>query len=363
MRRTKRAWARARTAALLAAAAVASSSCGISLQSLPKIGGVSGPTYTITATFANVVNLPANAQVRVGAFSVGYVSSIGVRDFQALVSMKIKSHTKLPVGTTASVRFDTPLGEDFVLLEPPPGPPASRPVLHNGSALPESDTSTAPSVEDTFGALGALLNGGGINQLQTIVEQTNLALDGNQGKIRSLIGYLSSTLGTFARDTPSIDAALQAIADLSKTLRQGSATISNGIAELGPAAEVLAGETGDINGLLAQLGKLSTAANAIIDASATGTVQALRSLQPLLIQLTGVQQQLGPALGALTALEKNTPRAVPGDYLQLAVNATVAVPPVPSDALPLQKVTVDPPDPAQAYGRSGAAVLIEGGLP
>lgn len=353
----------ARLAALLAGAAMTFSSCGISLQSLPKIGGVSGPTYTLSATFANVVNLPANAQVRVGAFAVGYVSSIGVKDFKAVVKMKIKQKTRLAQGTTASIRFDTPLGEDFVLLEPPQGTAAAGPVLTNDSSIPETATSTAPSVEDAFGALGALLNGGGINQLQTIVDQTNLALDGNQAKIRSLIEYLNSTLTTFAHDTPSIDGALQAIATLSKTLNDGSATISQGIAALGPAADVLASETSDINGLLTNLDKLSSAANSIIDASATGTVHSLQALQPLLTQLTGVQGQLGPALTALTALEQNTPRAVPGNYLQLAINATIKLPPVPSDALPLHKITVDPPDPGQAYNRSAVATLIEGGLP
>ena len=353
----------ARLAAVLAGAAMTLSSCGISLQSLPKIGGVSGPTYTVDATFSNVVNLPDNAQVRVGAFAVGYVSSIGVKDFRAVVKMRIKDQAKLPVGTTASIRFDTPLGEDFVLLQPPQGQPASGPVLVNGSSIPETSTSTAPSVEDAFGALGALLNGGGINQLQTIVSQTNLALDGNQAKIRSLLDYLNSTITTFAKDTPSIDTALQAIASLSKTLNNGSATITQGIGAIGPAADVLASETGDINGLLTNLGKLSSAANSIIDASATGTVQTVRALQPLLTQLTGVQQQLGPALTAITGLERNTPQAIPGNYLQLAVNANIEVPPVPSDALPLQKVTVDPPDPNQAYNRSAVATLIEGGLP
>lgn len=351
------------SAALLAGSALILSSCGISLQSLPKIGGVSGPTYRVTATFANVVNLPANAEVRVGAFSVGDVSSISARNFQAVVTMKIKDSTKLPIGTTASIRFDTPLGEDFVLLEPPATPPPGNADLYNGAAIPETDTATAPSVEDAFGALGALLNGGGINQLQTIVDQTNLALNGNQQRIRQLVSQLDSTVSSLAANTPSIDKALQAIASLSQTLNQGSTTITQGINALGPAADVLASETGDLNGLFAQINKLSAAANSIVDQSATGTVATVQALKPLLDQLTGVQQQLGPALTAITQLETNTPGAIPGNYLQLAINATIDIPPVPSDALPLQKITVDPPDPNESYTRSAIATLIEGGLP
>ncbi len=358
---------RFRLGAGLAGTAVLLSSCGISLQSLPKIGGISGPTYGISATFANVVNLPANAQVRVGAFSVGYVSTIRLRDFQAVVGMRIKDSTKLPVGTTASIRFDTPLGEDFVLLQPPSGTTtAAAAYLTNGSTIPESETQTAPSVEDTFGALGALLNGGGINQLQTIISQTDLALNGNQPQIRNLIADLNATVTSLAAHTPSIDRALQAIAALSKTLNDGSGSIQRGLATLGPAASVLASETGDLNGLFTNLDSLSTAANHIIDASAAGTVQTFQQLKPLLDQLTSVQSRLGPALSAVTALEQYTPRAVPGDYLQLSINATIGIPPVPSDAPPLQKITVDPPDQSQAYGAStdqSIAMVLEGGLP
>lgn len=350
------------TAGLLTVVLVASS-CGISLQSLPKIGGVSGPTYAVTATFANVVNLPANAQVRTGAFSVGYVSSIKVADFKAVVTMRIKKKVQLPVGTSAAIHFDTPLGEDFVLLQPPQPRPAGAALLRNGSRIPESATTTAPSVEDAFGALGALLNGGGIDQLQTIITQTNLALDGNQSKIRSLLDSLNATVTSFAQNSPSIDNALNAIAALSKTLNDGSSVITNGIATIGPAVAVLGQENQNLAGMFVQLDRLSSAANNIIEASATGTVQTVKALQPLLDQLISVQQQLGPALDAIDSFERNTPKTAPGNYLQLAINGTVDVPPVPSDALPLQKITVDPPEATESYNRSAIAILIEGGLP
>ena len=355
-----------RRTGLLFAVTLALTSCGISLQSLPKIGGISGPTYRLTASFDNVVNLPANAAVRVGAFSVGYVSTIKLQDFHAIVTMKVKDNTKLPVGTTASIRFDTPLGEDFVLLQPPAtNGSANTSYLANGDSI--SDTTTAPSVEDTFGALGALLNGGGINQLQTIISQTDLALNGNQTEIRGLVNDLNSTVSSLAANTPSIDRALQAIATLSQTLNNGSASLRQGIAALGPAATVLANQTDDLKGLFTNLDSLSTAANSIIDASFAGTVQTFQQLKPLLDQLTSVQSQLEPALTAITSLEQFTPRAVPGDYLQLSIDATIDIPPVPSDALPLKKITVDPPDPSQAYGQDATdqsiAAVLEGGLP
>lgn len=358
---------RALVPALLSGAGLILSSCGISLQSLPKIGAMSGPSYTITADFSNVVNLPADAQVRVGSFQVGQVSDIGLSHFVAVVKMKIKDSVKLPVGTTASIAFDTPLGDDYVVLTLPTARTASSTsYLANGATLSQLGQ-PAPSVEDTFAALGALLNGGGINQLQTIISQTDLALDGNQQQLRALINDLDSTVSSLADNTPAIDSALQAMAKLATTLHQGQSAITTGLESLGPAAEVLASQSGDLDTLFTNLDSLSNTADAVINASLTGSIDTFEQLGPLLDQLTEVQGQLEPALGAVEALETYTPRAVPGDYLQLGIDATVDIPPVPADAEKLQRITVDPPDPEEAYRQdpteASIALLIAWGLP
>lgn len=358
-RRLRRPW----TAALAAVAALALSGCGVSLQSLPKLGGISGPTYELRATFANVVNLPDNAQVRTGSFPVGYVSSITARNFKADVVMRVKDSVRLPAGTTAQIRFDTPLGEDYVLLQPPPAAASHPADLHAGAVLAESQTTTAPSVEDMLGALGTLLNGGGINQLQTIIDETNNAFNGNQPQIHSLINSLNTTMGSFAANAPALDNTLAAMGSLSRVLNQNSGDITGGIDALQPAVAVLAGENNNLNQLVTQVNQLASVANNVIQNSASGTVSTLKALTPVLSQLTSIQGQLGPALAAIDTFEKLTPRSVPGDYIQVALNATVQVPPVPGDALPLQKVTVDPPDRNLAYNHSGIATVIEGGLP
>ncbi|MHB1535533.1 MAG: MCE family protein [Acidimicrobiales bacterium] len=354
--------------AALAAVVVAAGGCGISLQSLPKIGGITGPTFSVTAEFANVVNLPANAEVRVGAFTVGLVSAIQAQNFHAVITMRILKAERLPVGTTAEVRFDTPLGEDFVQLTPPAAATgvnqvASGPFLGPGSRIPESATMTAPSVEDTFGALGALLNGGGINQLQTIITETNKAFNGNQPQIHALINQLDTTLASLSKNVPNIDSALTAIAQLSHTLNQGSSTITNGIDALQPAVAVLASENGDLQQLVANVDRLAAVANNVVDQASQGFVNTVNQLGPVLDQITSVQSQLGPALSAIDSFERLTPPTAPGSYLQVALNATVGVPPVPAGALPLNKVTVDPPEASQSYDPPGIVTILETGLP
>ena len=112
--------------------------------------------------------------------------AISTSNFQADLTLDIKTSVRLPVGTTAQVRFDDPLGDEYILLQGPRSPPTataddSSRFLAPGAAHPrELDTSTAPSVEDTFGALSLVLNGGGINQLQTIIGELNDTFNGNQ---------------------------------------------------------------------------------------------------------------------------------------------------------------------------------------
>jgi phospholipid/cholesterol/gamma-HCH transport system substrate-binding protein len=287
------------------------------------------------------------------------VSNISVHDYTAIVTMAIKKSVVLPSTTTVQVRFDTPLGEDFLLLQPPSAT-TSGPKLTDGSVISESQTATAPSVEDTLAALGALLNGGGIDQLQTIITQTDDILVGNQPQIRSLLNELGTSLASFNSNTPAIDGALTAMADLSGVLNNGRQTINTGIGVLGPAVGVLASENTQLSQLIDQVDQLSTVANNVVEASDTGTVQSLRALGPVLDQLTGVQQQLGPALGAIDNFERVLPQVTPGDYLQSSIHATVEVP--AATTAPVTKVDVDPPDPALAYNASSLSVIFEASL-
>ena len=51
---------------------------------------------------------------------VGQVGTIATRDFQADLTLDIKTSVHLPAGTTAQIRFDNPLGDEYVLLQAPP---------------------------------------------------------------------------------------------------------------------------------------------------------------------------------------------------------------------------------------------------
>jgi phospholipid/cholesterol/gamma-HCH transport system substrate-binding protein len=321
---------------LMAAVAVALSGCALSLQSLPKVSGLGTATYPIYAQFSNVLNLPVDAQVRIGAQVVGEVGAISTHHYQADLTLDIKKSVRLPAGTTAQVRFDDPLGDEYVLLqEPVAGNEVSLQFLAPGGRIPENSTSTAPSVEDTFGALSLVLNGGGINQLQTIISQLNATFNGNQAPIHSFLTTIDNGVSSLANGRVAIDNALTSISDLSSKLNGGGGTIANGLSTITPAIGVLAGQTKQISSLLTQLSHLGTVGAQIAQQSGQNAVTDTDDLLPVVQQLNAVSAQLGPDLDALSRFEAETPKVAPGGYLQVSAIVNVLLPPGGFEPTPL----------------------------
>jgi phospholipid/cholesterol/gamma-HCH transport system substrate-binding protein len=335
------------TALAALAASAALSGCGLSLQQLPKLGKLTN-TYPLRADFADVLNLPSDAQVREGAQVVGQVGGERVSNFQADLVLNIRRSVQIPTGTVAQVRFDNPLGEEYILLTPPAAPSGSN--LAPNAILTLADTGTAPTVEDTLGALATVLNGGAVGQIGTIVHELNRAFSGRQPQIRQLISQIDLAVRSFNGSSSSIDGALNAISNLAAALNAGRATLTTGLDTIGPAIGVLANENGQFSQLLSAFHQLTTTASAVATQSGQNTVTAIKSLLPVVQQVVGVEQQLGPDLGDLSAFEALVPKLAPSNYLQVAVTADVVLPKEPSN------VTV-------AAANTGIAALLEGGLP
>lgn len=345
---------RLRRGAALLALAVPLAGCGLSFQTLPKFSGGIGPHYTVKATFQEVLNLPVNAQVRVGPQVVGTVATIGTSDFVAHLDLDIKNAIKLPVGTTAQVRFDNPLGDQYILLTEPQQP--SGQFLGAGQPLAQTDTGSAPSVEDAFGALSAVLNGGGINQLQTIVHELNQTFDGNQQQIHDLLGQINTAVSSLADGRTAVNDALSSIDNLSTQLNAGSSTITAGIDAVAPAIGVLASQNGEISNLLVNFSSLSDVANRIVAESGTNSVRGAQALVPVLNQLVSVKEQLGKDLQDLATLSQQVKSKAPGDYLQFGLTLNVVLPAGASTARPAAV------RPATITGADAVSSLLQGGL-
>ncbi|MCW2784317.1 MAG: hypothetical protein JWP74_834 [Marmoricola sp.] len=288
--------------------------CGPTIGDLPLPGsGVSGPTITIKVPFDEALNLAQGAQVKVNGVNSGKVQSVSAKDFKAIAILKVKTSAQMRSNASARLRYTTPLGELFVDVSNP----ASGPLLRNGQELDPANATTAPTVEDALSEASLLVNGGGLNQLQTVTDELNKALGGREDTVRQLLNRSNTFLTQANATTGDIDAALRSLAGLSKTLNENKSTINAAMTEIRPAAEVLRQNTPGLTKLLAQLVKFSGTANNVVGHTRGQIEQMVRQVTPVLQQFLGLHDVLGPSFSDLVNVSKLLNTAVPGDYANM----------------------------------------------
>jgi phospholipid/cholesterol/gamma-HCH transport system substrate-binding protein len=311
-----------RVGTLAALAAVTITGCGFKgAYSLPLPGGAAhGPTYQVTAVFDDVQDLTPQAAVRVNDVAVGDVTGITVgKDLKAHVTMKINTTVHLPANAVATLDQTTLLGEKFVALAPPGDGITPHGRLANGAVLDDGSTADLPDVEEVFGLLSNVLNGGDLGDLQTITVELTKALSGREAAVRDTLTQLTTFVSALNTQKSQIVRALDQLDRLTTTLRKGDSTIATALDDLGPGLKVLADERAQFRGLLVNLSKFGRVATRVINASKDDTIAGLRDLQPILGHLAGAGGNLPRALEILITFPfpRNIDAAAPGDYTNL----------------------------------------------
>ncbi len=225
----------------------------------------------------------------------------------------------LPANAVATLDQTTLLGEKFVALAAPGNGIPAKGTLANGAVLPDGSTASLPDVEQVFGLLSNVLNGGDLGDLQTITVELNNALSGREAAVRNLLDQLNTFVGGLNTQKAQIVRALDQLDRLTTTLRKGDATIATALDTLGPGLKVLADERVQFTGLLTDLSKFGTVATRVINASRADTVAGLRDLQPILHHLAAAGGNLPRALEILITFPfpRDIDAAAPGDYTNL----------------------------------------------
>lgn len=313
----------ARSARAAAAAAavtgvlLAAAGCSTTMRDLPIPGtGVSGDTIEVKAEFDDALNLAEGAPVKVNGVDSGKVTSITIDDYTALVAMEVRTDAELHEGATARLRYTTPLGELFVdVTNPPKGD-----ELSDGTTLELDDTETAPTVEDALAQASLLINGGGLDQLQTITEELNAALGGNEDGIRLLLDQAATFLTQANATTSSIDAVLTSLGSLSGTLSDRQQVINRAMREIRPAAAVLRRATPELTALLQAVERFSSAANDTVTATRSQLFALLAETEPVLAELASNRGRFGHMMQSLVKAADALHGVVPGDYASISID-------------------------------------------
>jgi phospholipid/cholesterol/gamma-HCH transport system substrate-binding protein len=311
---------RAALALLLAALLTAFTACGTTMRDLPIPGtGVSGDTIEIKADFEDALNLAVGAPVKVNGVDMGKVEEIKAKDFTATATLTLKKDAEVRQGAHARLRYTTPLGELFVDITNP----AAGAVLADGAVLTTSSTTTAPSVEDALAQASLLINGGGLDQLQTVTEELNKALNGNEGDYRALLDKASVFLTQANSTTTAIDGVLTSLNSLSKTLNARQGTINRAVREIRPAAKVLREHTPQFTELLAEIEKFTGAANSTVTATRAQLLSILKEIEPVLAEFQKNNGTFETSLRAVIDAAAAADNVVATDYLNIALELHV----------------------------------------
>ncbi|MBO9520550.1 MAG: MCE family protein [Nocardioidaceae bacterium] len=306
-----------RTRLLLAGVAlglVGLTGCGPTFADLPLPGnGVSGDTVDVKVRFDEALNLSRGAAVKVNGVASGKVRTVTVEDFKAIAVLEVKRSANMRANATARLRYTTPLGELFVDVHNP----TTGAVLKDGQTLDPARSTTAPTVEDALSSASLLVNGGGLNQLQTVTDQLNTALGGREDTVRELLGRADEFLKQANATTPDIDRAMRALADVSVILNQNRAVVRNALRDVAPAARVLHENTPGLTQLLDKLTEFSGTANQVVGQTRTQILQLMREVSPVLQEFLANRGSLGPSLTDLVEVGKLLDKVVPGDYVNL----------------------------------------------
>ncbi|MEC4841437.1 MlaD family protein [Mycobacteroides chelonae] len=208
----------------------------------PSIGS---DAYAVTAKFANALNLPDMAKVRLKGADIGEVESIEAIDDVAVVKLRILRGVRLPVGSTAQLRSATPLGDVFVALEPPIQPSAE--LLKDGDVLDLQTTSSAASVEGVLSSAAVLVNGGVVRNLTHLVNGLGKASADNGQTLGDIVGQSNQLLDTLNKRSAQIQNSLDKTSELAASISSREKTINDLIAASGPGVQAIdANQIGDL---------------------------------------------------------------------------------------------------------------------
>ena len=311
---------------MLVAGALVLTGCGSGgfdgVYNMPLPGGadVGDRPYEVKVRFKDVLDLVPQAGVKVNDVPVGRVDRIdlGADGWTAEVTVLVNGDVKLPGNAVARLRQSALLGEKYVeLARPAEG--REEGVLTGGSVIPVERTNRNPEVEEVFGALSMLLNGGGIAQLQDISRELNAALEGNEPQIRSLLDNLNKLVGDLDAHKGEITRALDGLNRLGGTLNAQRDQITGVLDGLEPGLKVLSEQRTQLVTLLQSLDALSDVAVDTVNKSKDDIVADLKALTPTLQKLAeaGANLPNGFELLLTYPFPDSAVDAIKGDYTNL----------------------------------------------
>lgn len=299
---------------LALATTVALNSPRLSLQSLP-LGMSTGPGSTdVEMRFERADRLAPGAEVRYGERLVGRVNTVGTDGTDAVIDVRLEAGTGVPDDVFAEIRLPTALGSPFVALTPSRDGGTGG-LLEDSRLVPRERTGVGPDLESSLASLGLLLNGSGIAQLGSVMEELTVALDGRGDEIGRIRERGDRALALYEANRDDIDRTVVALDRVNATLADRRELLDRGMA----ASADLVSEAATSRETIVALMDTTTALTAQVEQFTSGTegriTPSLRTLTVLLEDMQGFGDEVAPTLASLEGFVGLFDEAIRGDHL------------------------------------------------
>jgi phospholipid/cholesterol/gamma-HCH transport system substrate-binding protein len=214
--------------------------------------------YKLTATFDDVTGLLTGDEVKVAGAPVGQVKSIKVVRGKAVVGMEVDKDVRLPVDSTAAVRWRNVMGQRIIYLEP--GTATAK--LGNGDRVPH--TRSVVDLGEILNSLGPLTQSLDPNQLNKILFSFSQALDGNEQNLSLLTDNLDVLLKTFEARRDTIKGMIDNYETVSQALAKRDTQIAASVDNLASLTTVFADNRKLLENAVVQISGVTTNLNAVL---------------------------------------------------------------------------------------------------
>jgi len=218
----------------------------------------------------------------------------------------------------AEIRLPTALGSPFIALTPPATTGAGadpRPMLADTGEIPRERTGVGPDVESSLASLGLLLNGSGIAQLGSVMEELTVALDGRGEEIGRIRERGDRALELYEAHREDIDRTVLALDRVNETLVARRDLIDRGMAVSADLVSEAARSRETLSSLMDTTTALTVQVEQFTSATDGRLTPSLRTLTVLLQDMEGFGAEVAPTLDALDRFVGHFDEAVRGDHL------------------------------------------------
>ena len=296
------------------AAVVAMNTPQLALQAVP-LGMDTGEGSTdVELRFERADRLAPGAEVRYGERLVGRVRAVDTDGTDAVIGVRLEGSSGVPADVFAEIRLPTALGSPFIALTPPAEPDRDR-LLEDTRLVPRERTGVGPDLESSLASLGLLLNGSGIAQLGSVMEELTVALDGRGEEIGRIRERGDRALELYEANREDIDRTILALDRVNAALAGRRDLIDRGMEVSADLVSEAARSRETLTALMDTTTALTIQTEQFTSATDGRLTPSLRTLTVLLEDMEGFGDEVAPTLDALQGFVDKFDVAIRGEHM------------------------------------------------